>query len=288
MREADRPPEERVSILDRPRAETDALRAHVLAIPRRPWAQRVDEASIRLALVVGDRRFYIARGTAEDDLFQFFVDSYGSTSAGGPRSVLVSHGARPGWTSNADRCVAHGIVPDPVTAVRVGGVEAVLANNAYMAEVPSPGGQIVLSTADGDHVVPLPRTLPASEGPTTRPDGRGYIGLIEYAWSGYTRVEVDDLDVPSWHGTLPGASFVISGGAPDVWRVGVVLLEGQRAGELATADLVVQRDNAGAARSVKFVGHTAFGPHPDPPRLEAALQRLRELRGPFDGPRRSV
>ena len=286
MREADRPAEERLSILDRPRAETDALPAHMLAVPRRPWAQRVDEASSRLALVVGDRRFYIAKGTAEDDLFEFYFDSYGSSSGGGPRSVLVSHGARPGWSSGAGGCVAHGIVPDPVTAVRVGEVEAVLANNAYMAAVPSPGGQVVLTTANGEHVVPLPGVLPATDGPTTRPDGRGYIGLVEYAWSGYTKVEIDDLDVASWHGTLPGA-FVLSGAAPDVWRVGVVLLEGQRAGQLASADLVVQRDDAGAARSVKFVGRTGFGPHPDPPRLAAALQRLRELRGSFDGPRRS-
>ena len=277
MREADRPPEERVSILDRPRAMADSLPPHMAAHTR----QRVDETSIRLALTIGDRHIYIARGTDDNDLYQFFFEPQSAGASGGPRSTLASHGACTAWSSSAGGCVAHGIVPDPVTAVRVGGVQAVLANNAYMAEVPSPGGEIVLTTPNGERVLQHPSILPATDGPSAGPDGRGYVGLVEYAWTGYTHVEIDDLDVPNWHGDLPGA-FVLNGSAPDVWRVGVVLIDGPRAGQLAFADLVVQRDDADAAQSVKFVGQTAFGPHPDPPRLEGALQHLRELRLRFN------
>ena len=42
-----------------------------------------------------------------------------------------------------------------------------------------------------------------------------------------------------------------------------------------------------AAQTVKFVGQTAFGPHPDPPRLEGALQHLQELRVRFNASTRA-
>ena len=277
MREADRPLEERVSILDRPRAAADSLPPHMLALTR----LRVEEASIRLALDVDDRRVYIARGTDDNDLFQFYFEAKGAGASGGPRSILASHGAHAAWNSNGGGCVAHGIVADAVIAVRIGGVEAVLANNAYMAEVPEPGGDVVLTTAAGEREFPRPSILPATAGPTSGPDGRGYAGLVEYAWSGYTNVQIDDLDVPGWHGNLSGP-VVLNGSAPDIWRVGVVLLEGPCAGQLAFADLVVERAEFDAVRSVKFVGQTAFGPHPDPPRLEGARRRLQENRARFN------
>ncbi len=60
MREADRLPGERVSILDQPREAADSLPPHMAATTR----LRVDETSIRrLALTIDDRRIYIARGT---------------------------------------------------------------------------------------------------------------------------------------------------------------------------------------------------------------------------------
>lgn len=105
--------------------------------------------------------------------------------------------------------------------------------------------------------------------------------MVEYAQSGFTDVEIDDLDVAGWHGDVLGA-FIAVAGQPNVRPVGVVLLEGPRAGQLALADLVVRREEPGApATTVELNGHTAFGPHPDPPRLEAALQRLREIGGRF-------
>ena len=57
----------------------------------------------------------------------------------------------------------------------------------------------------------------------------------------------------------------------------VVLLEGPRAGELATAALVTHRDENGDPARVEFVGKTAFGPHPDPPRIDAALEWCRRI-----------
>ncbi len=72
-----------------------------------------------------------------------------------PRSVLISHGAAVGSSSNEYRSVVHGLVPDPVTAVRVGEIEAIMANNAFIAAASSRDGPIVLTTRNGEHVVPL-------------------------------------------------------------------------------------------------------------------------------------
>jgi hypothetical protein len=154
VREADRAPEERLSVLDRPQADTDALPPHLLAAPGRPWAARVDIATVRLALVADDRRIWVGRGVA-DEIFRFFFDSHGGSISGGPRSVLISHGAAVGWSSNDYGSFVHGIVPDPVTAVRVGEIEAIMANNAFIAAATSRGGPIVLTSPNGEHVVPL-------------------------------------------------------------------------------------------------------------------------------------
>jgi hypothetical protein len=154
VREADRSSEERLSVLDRQQADTDALPPHLLAAPARPWAERVDQRTVRLALVADDRRIWVGRGVA-DEIFRFFFDFHGVSIWGGPRSVLISHGAAVGSSSNAYGSFVHGIVPDPVTAVRVGEIEAILANNAFIAAASSRDGPIVLATRNGEHVVPL-------------------------------------------------------------------------------------------------------------------------------------
>jgi hypothetical protein len=154
VREADRSPEERLSVLDRPQADTDALPPHFLAAPERPWAERVDKVTIRLALVADDRRIWVGRGVA-DEIFRFFFDAHGGSIWGGPRSVLISHGAAVGLNSNEYGSFVHGIVPDPVTAVRVSEIEAIMANNAFLAAASSRAGPIVLTTRNGEHVVPL-------------------------------------------------------------------------------------------------------------------------------------
>jgi hypothetical protein len=279
VREADRPIELRVSVVDRPRADED-----VLPIPGRMFEHGLDESSIRLALVVGDWRMYIARGVNDDEIYQWLAHPSGGGGSGGSRSTFVTHGALVAWGSGGDgRCIAHGVVPDAVIAVRVDGVQAVLANNAYVAEVPGMWGEIILTTAEGEREFPRPpslRPLRDATESTDRADGRGYLGMVEYAWSGMTDLEIDDLDRPDWRGTIQGV-FLINGNGPKIWRVGVVLLEGPRAGQLGIADLVVERGDSGPADSVEFVGREPFGPHPDPPRLEAALQRLRKLGGRY-------
>lgn len=280
MRESDRPIELRVSVLDRPRAETDALPAHFGQL----GGDRLDASSVRLALAVGDCRMYIGRGATEDELFQIFQEPFGGTGSAGLRSTLASHGALPAWGSGGDgRCLAHGIVADSVIAVRVDGVDAVVENNAFIAEVPSPGGEVILTTADGEREFPRPPSLHALrsvEESTSGPNDKGYLGMVEYAWSGFSDLEIDDLDSSSWLGT-PAGVFLVDGNGPKVRQVGVVLLEGPRAGQLALADLVVEGARSGSEYSVEFVGRTPFGPHPEPPRLEAALQRLRKLGGRF-------
>src|SRR6266536_2123035 len=104
-----------------------------------------------------------------------------------------------------------------------------------------------------------------------------YRGRVEYASSGQSVVEIDDLDAANWEGQ-PSGAFLISANRPEVWFVGVVLLEGPRAGEFATADLIVRREHAEAAPSVRFAGRSAFAPHPELVDLEASLDRYEDLR----------
>jgi hypothetical protein len=67
--------------------------------------------------------------------------------------------------------------------------------------------------------------------------------------------------------------FLISANRPEVWFVGVVLLDGPRAGEFATADLIVRRDDSHGQPSVRFAGRSAFAPHPELVDLDAARRR---------------
>lgn len=103
-----------------------------------------------------------------------------------------------------------------------------------------------------------------------------YRGRVEYASSGQSAIEIDDLDAPHWQGR-PTGGFLISGNAPEVWFVGVVLLDGPRAGEFATADLIVRREHSKVGPSVRFAGRSAFAPHPELVDLDASLRRYEDL-----------
>jgi hypothetical protein len=273
--EKDRPVEERVSVLDREFADVDALPPE-LGHREDEIGARIQAGSLRLAAVAGEVRLYVARGIDEESLFELTCHPTGGGASAGPRSTLVTHGARIGWSSGGGLSYVHGIVPDAVTAVRVGDVDSVLGENGFIAIGTSLADPIVLVTADGERTVERPSFPLGGNANASSPDRRGYVGLVEYAQSGIANVEIDDLDEPHWTATL--STFVMSARAPDVWTVGVVLLEGHRAGDLAMANLVVRQDDKGAVASVRFEGRSAFGPHPDPPRLEAALERLRALR----------
>jgi hypothetical protein len=238
-----------------------------------------------LAASVGAVRLYVARGREDDSLWEFLFNPLGRSASAGPRSSLTTHGARVSWSSGNDSTIAHGIVPDHVTAVRVGSVDATLGENGFIAIGTSPREPVTLMSHDGVRRVEFP-AFPLRRNPNASTPGRPtYDGLVEYAQSGFFRLVIADLDDPQWRTEL--SSFVYPGHAPDPWTVGVVLLDGHRAGELAIADLVLQRDSNGTTIGVEFRGHEGFAPHPDPPRLEAALRRLEDMEAHYHGPERA-
>jgi hypothetical protein len=99
---------------------------------------------------------------------------------------------------------------------------------------------------------------------------------VEHAASGLSRLEIDDLDSPHWVGT-PAGPTLTSAHAPDVWTVGVILVESRRAWQYATAERVTRRDQEGGV-SVRFHGKTAFAPVLSATDIEAAQQRLENWR----------
>jgi hypothetical protein len=152
MMEADRPIEERVSVLDRPATDSDSppeIAAGMIL--------GVEFASFRLALVEEDRRVYIAR-RSDDDLFVIFLDAEGGSGSEGHRSTLAEQGAIVTWNSGpGDRLIAAGIVADPVTAVRVGEIPAALRNNAFAAVMPlGASDELIVTTPAGERQVPHP------------------------------------------------------------------------------------------------------------------------------------
>jgi hypothetical protein len=152
MTEADRPIEQRVSVLDRPATDGDSP-SEVSA----SMLPGVEFSSFRLALVDDDRRVFIAR-RGDDDLFVLFLDAEGGSGSEGRRSTLSERGAIVMWNSvPGDRFIAAGIVADPITAVRVGEIPAALLDNAFAAVVP-PGAsdELIVSTPDGERHVPRP------------------------------------------------------------------------------------------------------------------------------------
>lgn len=145
-------------MLDRPAAESDALDAHFL----QRLASQIDVGSVRLALAVEGLRVYVGVGTQPETLFLALDTKSGGGSSIGPRETLVTHGATRQEHSGIRGSVTAGIVPDIVTAVRVGGLYAELGNNVYVARAPV-YEEIVLTTIGGRE-----RTMP----PVPRPDPR--------------------------------------------------------------------------------------------------------------------
>jgi hypothetical protein len=96
----------------------------------------------------------------------------------GPLSNLKRDGAIVFWGSSSQRpgYTVSGLIPDGVTAVRVGNTQAVLGQNVFMATVASLGDPVVLTTADGtERSVPVPPAAPPSDaagGGELRPDPR--------------------------------------------------------------------------------------------------------------------
>jgi hypothetical protein len=142
MREADRPPAERVSVLDR--ALNSADRLAVESVPSLMGLDgRVER--VRLALEVRDRRVLIGRDS-DDGLYLIVSDSRGGGASGGTRRVLREHGAIKMVSSDTQRVLVSGVVPDEVTAVRVGDALAYLRNNGFLAEIGRDDSPVVVIT----------------------------------------------------------------------------------------------------------------------------------------------
>jgi hypothetical protein len=159
MRERQRPIDERLSLLDRPRAdiEVDPADEHVIR-------SDVDMATVRLALRHELGRIYLAPDPRPDldGVLIFIVKaSRGAGGAGFLRSVFKNHGTSVCLTSGMNQPeIVYGALPDDVVAVRVGDSEAVLGDNAFIAIVPPGAESIVLEKSDGERRVTLPRPPP--------------------------------------------------------------------------------------------------------------------------------
>jgi hypothetical protein len=90
-------------------------------------------------------------------------------------------------------------------------------------------------------------------------------------WGGnFCALAIDDLDLESWTGTPIESIAFVSSGAPFPWRVRVVLLEGSRGGDAASADLFIDLE-ATDQSATSEVAEDSRGPQPSTsPRLSAA------------------
>ena len=109
-----------------------------------------------------DLRVYVGLGTRAESLALWMDTAEGGGGGVGPRSALLTHGATRQGHGGTRGFVIVGVVPDLVTAVRVGGLEAELADNVYAARA-SLYDEIVLTTIGGRE-----RTVP----PVARPNPR--------------------------------------------------------------------------------------------------------------------
>ena len=146
MREIDRPIAERVSSLDRARGIGD--RVDVTPVPLGRATSGLE--TVRLALRSDDREVFVGRNG--DDVLAIAVQNRsGGGGCRSVRSVLHERGAIVMTNSNADGILVVGIVADNVSAVRVGDVPAMLANNAFLAEIgPDDSPVVVVTTPAGE------------------------------------------------------------------------------------------------------------------------------------------
>ncbi|MCU1468793.1 MAG: hypothetical protein JWM72_4721 [Actinomycetia bacterium] len=156
VREIDRPIAERVSILDRALDFED--RVDVESVPFHSTS--VELETLRLAMRIDDREVLVGRG--DDDVLALGVIT---RSGGGGcvslRWVLRERGAIVMTNSNADGILVVGLVADSVSAVRVGEVPAILANNAFLAAIgPDDSPVVVVTTPDGDREAAGPPANP--------------------------------------------------------------------------------------------------------------------------------
>jgi hypothetical protein len=125
---------------------------------------RVVAGSTRLALVLGDRSYFVARGKGGEELclLGFTADSSsaicGEADAIGTASPTIVEQDKDG------RWIASGIVPNEVTEVRVGKTVAQLENNVFVVAISESDETIDLITAQGTRTMPNPMKPPAARG----------------------------------------------------------------------------------------------------------------------------
>jgi hypothetical protein len=153
MREIDRPPAERVSVLDRPPNAAEHRPFDRLLL--RSLEDRLER--VRVALDVDDIEVLVGRD-GDDGLFVAIqVARGGGAVGGGSRWVLRDYGAIVLNSGNGRRVFVVGIVADEVAAVRVGDVPAHLGSNAFLAEIgPDDSSVPVITTPEGDREVGRP------------------------------------------------------------------------------------------------------------------------------------
>lgn len=144
-----------LSVFDRPPTQPDnpQERFGLQALLDGRTGQDVDPSTVRLALVDGDRRAFVALG-APDQIYLATFDSAGGGVCGAPLSFLGDNGVVClKVSSNRLGSYVAGIVDDEVTAVHVGGREAVLQNNVFLIDTASFGDPIVIITDGGSRDV---------------------------------------------------------------------------------------------------------------------------------------
>ncbi len=101
-----------------------------------------------------------------------------------------------------------------------------------------------------------------------------YVGQIEYGASGTTTLDIDDVDSGEWIGKPPatGGMVILGSREPDEWLVGVILLDGPRAWQYATATRVLERRDDGCY--LEFRGLEPFAPIADAAQLADAQTRF--------------
>jgi hypothetical protein len=152
--EAERPLHERLSIFDRPQVEGDLPPDPEPSVRR--WVEAADDPSaIRFGLEHAQTRIYLVL-RSDDQISMLVRDPDGGSASTGPRSVFHDYGAKLSMRQVSHEWLVYGVVPDHVRGVRVDGRDAVLANNTFLARVPRPPKQMVLTLTDGERTVPIP------------------------------------------------------------------------------------------------------------------------------------
>jgi hypothetical protein len=153
MRESDRPPEERVSLLDREPTAPDRAADESTRL-----FAGLSIVQSRVALRADDSQMLVGRDADDGLYFTIQQSGGGGATGGGTRGELHERGALVMWCGAGRRVFVGAIVADEVTAVRVGDVPAHLQDNAFLAEIGHDDSQVpVITTPEGDREIG-PRT----------------------------------------------------------------------------------------------------------------------------------